>query len=321
MSSIPGRFGKSNCSAFSTFIWIIRWPWCEFSLLASSTRVLVQVILPTFSHSSPFSSYWISMVVEIQISLWGIKHTENCDRAIYYFKVVSSRMNLYLFKKGVNNVLLSWFLHLRFLQLKIQLYQDAYFIYLIASPNYRKVWVKRNIKNHLVLTALPWTGMPSIKWDCSKPIQSALNTSRGGASTTSPHSPFQGFTSHTTMNSFQISDLNLLSYSLKPLCILEDHSKVSLEASLLHHEKPQLPSCLSCLYRRGSPALWSSFRLSSCWTHSSSTPFSRWGAQSWTQHHGQRGRIPSSDLHATLLWMQPRTRIKYFCRHSLPKYR
>lgn len=109
MSSIPRHFGKSNCSAFSTFIWIITWPWCEFSLLASSTRVLVQVILPTFSHSSPFSSYWISMVVEIQISLWGIKHTENCDRAIYYFKVVSSRMNQYLFKKGINNVLLSWF--------------------------------------------------------------------------------------------------------------------------------------------------------------------------------------------------------------------
>lgn len=108
MSGIPGCFGKGNCSALPKFIGIITWRSFDFSLLAFARRVLVHFIPPAFSLFSPFSSYWISMVVEIHTSLREIKHAENCDKAIYYLKVVSSTMHAYFFKICIKNVLFSW---------------------------------------------------------------------------------------------------------------------------------------------------------------------------------------------------------------------
>lgn len=94
--SCVASLGKSNCSSLPKFIWIVIQLSFEFSLLAFARRSLVHFILPAFSLFPPFSSYWISMIVEVHTSFWGIKHAENCNKAMYCFKVVPSRMHLYL---------------------------------------------------------------------------------------------------------------------------------------------------------------------------------------------------------------------------------
>ncbi|KAK4829612.1 hypothetical protein QYF61_005739 [Mycteria americana] len=80
------------------------------------------------------------------------------------------------------------------------------------------------------------------------PSNLALNTSKDGASTTSLGNLFQCLTTLIGKNFFLISNLNLPSFSLKPLplalslhaLVLEGCNKISLEPSHLQAEQPQL---------------------------------------------------------------------------------
>jgi len=93
------------------------------------------------------------------------------------------------------------------------------------------------------------------------PANPALNTAREGAATASLGNLFQCFTTLTVKNFFFVSNLNLPSFSLKPLplvlslhalvkCpppalagplqVLEGSSEVSLKPSLPQPEQPQL---------------------------------------------------------------------------------
>lgn len=44
---------------------------------------------------------------------------------------------------------------------------------------YTMVWVGWDLKDHLVLTPLPWTGTPSTRWHCSKPHPTCLGHFQG----------------------------------------------------------------------------------------------------------------------------------------------
>ena len=80
------------------------------------------------------------------------------------------------------------------------------------------VWVGRDLSDHLVPTPLPGAGTPSTRPGCSKhPSNLALNTSRQGASTASLGNLFQCLTTLPVKNFFLTSNLNLPSFSLKPL--------------------------------------------------------------------------------------------------------
>jgi len=119
------------------------------------------------------------------------------------------------------------------------------------------IWVK----DHLVPTPLPWAGTPSTRL-LKAPSNLALNTSREGASTAPLGNLFQCLTTLIVKKFFLISNLNLPSFSLKPLplallslhahvkshapafCrplqVQESHYKVTPEPSLLQAEQPQL---------------------------------------------------------------------------------
>ena len=83
------------------------------------------------------------------------------------------------------------------------------------------VWVGRDLSDHLVATPLPGAGTPSTRPGYSKhPSNLALNTSSDGASTTSLGNLFQCLTTLPVQNFFLTSNLNLPSFSLKPLCLV-----------------------------------------------------------------------------------------------------
>jgi len=98
--------------------------------------------------------------------------------------------------------------------------------------------------------------------------------------------------------------------SCRPLQVLEGCNKVSPQPSLLQAEQPQ-PSQPFLTAEVLQP---SDHLCGLLWTHSnSSMSLLCWGLQRWTQDSRwgltrveQRGRIPSLDLLATLLGMQPR---------------
>ncbi|KAK4827563.1 hypothetical protein QYF61_019187 [Mycteria americana] len=98
---------------------------------------------------------------------------------------------------------------------------------------------------------LPWAGTPSTRPGCSKPHPTwPWNTSRGGASTTSLDDLFQCLTTLIVKNLILISNLNLPTFSLKPLpLVLSPHALAPFTCwkaarrsprSLLQAEQPQL---------------------------------------------------------------------------------
>jgi len=85
------------------------------------------------------------------------------------------------------------------------------------TQNHRMVWVGRDFTDHLVPTPLPWAVTPSNYSRLLKaPSNQALNTSRDRASIASLANLFQCLITLIINNLFLISNLNLLSFSLKP---------------------------------------------------------------------------------------------------------
>jgi len=109
---------------------------------------------------------------------------------------------------------------------------------------------------------------------------------------------------------------SLSSFLVGPCQILKSCNKVSPEPSLLQAEQPQLSqSFLTTEVFQPS----NHFR-GLLWPHSNrSISFVCWGLQSWTQgswwaltRAEQRGRVPSLDLLATMLLMQPRVWLAFW---------
>jgi len=121
------------------------------------------------------------------------------------------------------------------------------------------VWVGNDLIDHLVPTLLPWS-RDTFHWTMLLKASSnlALNTAREGAATASLGNLGQGLTTLNVKNFILISNLNVLSFSLKPsplsyhsrllskvplqlsrrsLQVLEGCCKVSLEPSLLQAEQ------------------------------------------------------------------------------------
>lgn len=107
MSGILGCFGKSNCSALPKFIWIITTLSFEFSLLAFARSVLVRFILPAVSLFCPFSSYWISMVVETLL-LGESSRQRIATRQSIILKLCQAGCTCTSLRYASKNVLFSW---------------------------------------------------------------------------------------------------------------------------------------------------------------------------------------------------------------------
>jgi len=90
--------------------------------------------------------------------------------------------------------------------------------FITESWNHRMVWVGKDLKDHLVPTALA-TGRDTFHQTrlLKAPAYPALNTTREGAATASLGKLCQGLTTLRVKKFFLLSNLNLPSFSLKSL--------------------------------------------------------------------------------------------------------
>jgi len=79
------------------------------------------------------------------------------------------------------------------------------------------VWVGRDLKDHLVPPPRHGQGLLPPAQVAQSPSNPALNTGREGAATASLGIPGQGLTTLRVKNFLLVSNLNLPSFSLKPL--------------------------------------------------------------------------------------------------------
>jgi len=165
----------------------------------------------------------------------------------------------------------------------------------------------------------------------------ALNTVREGAATTSLSNLLQCLTTLIAENFFLVSNLNLPSFSLKPLsfvllqeALLKSLSHPFLQAYFTYWKAAVRSPCSLLFSRLNSPnslSLSSQERCSSphiifvallCTRSNRSMSFLCRRLQSWMQdcrwgltRAEQRGRTPSLDLLAMLLLMRPKVQLAF----------
>jgi len=164
------------------------------------------------------------------------------------------------------------------------------------------VWVGRHLKAHLVPTPCHEQGHLPPDQVAQSSIQPGLEHCQGGGSHSFSGQPGPVFHPLMVKNFFLISNLNLPSFSLKPLpLVLSLHtpvqspspsflwapsgtgscSKVIPQPSLLQAEQPQLPQPVLI----GEVLQPSDHLRGLLWTRSNtSMSFLSWGPQSWTQY-------------------------------------
>ena len=154
------------------------------------------------------------------------------------------------------------------------------------------ICVGRDLKDHLIPTTPPWAGTPSTSPGCSELIQPGLEHCQGGDSHSFSGQPAPGPYHLMVKNFFLISNLNLPSFSLKPLPLVL--SLVDRTSSPVPCRKSQSSSLVGPFryWKAAIRSLWSLLfsrlnnpnSLSFLWPRSNrSMSVLGWGLQSWMQ--------------------------------------